>query len=90
MIVELAERIRREPVIDAYLVHEICNAYHLGRQTREIDASPFLFLAFGSLIILKYVGRETGEQGITFIGSAVVVILMFGRYFLRGVKRITI
>ena len=86
MIVELAERIRREPVIDAYVVDEICNSY-LGRQTREIDASPFLLLAFGGLIVLKYIGRETGEQGLTFVGSAIMVLVMFGRYFFRGAKR---
>ena len=86
MIVELAERIRREPVVDAYVVDEICNSY-LGRQTREIDASPFLLLAFGGLIVLKYIGRETGEQGLTFVGSAIMVIVMFGRYFFRGAKR---
>ena len=66
MIVELAERIRREPVVDAYVVDRICNSY-LGRQTREIDVSPFLLLDLGGLIVLKYVGRKTGEQ-LTFIG----------------------
>lgn len=86
MIVELAERIRREPVIDAYVVDEVCNNY-LGRQTREIDASPYLLLGFGSLIVLKYIGRETGEQGLTFVGSLIMVFLMFGRYFFRGAKR---
>ena len=86
MITELAERIRREPVIDAYVVDEICNSY-LGRQTREIDVSPILLLLFGGLIVLKYIGRETGEQGLTFVGSAIMVTAMFGRYFFRGAKR---
>lgn len=86
MIVELAERIRREPVVDAYVVDEICNNY-LGRQTREIDVSPYLLLGFGGLIMFKYIGRETGEQGLTFVGSAIMVIVMFGRYFFRGAKR---
>ncbi len=36
MLVELAERIRREPVINASVVDELCNSY-LGRQTQEID-----------------------------------------------------
>ncbi|MBO0950877.1 tyrosine-type recombinase/integrase [Fibrella forsythiae] len=86
MITELAERIRRQPVIDAYVVDEICNSY-LGRQTREIDVSPYLLLIFGGLIIFKYIGREAGEQGLTFIGSAIMVIVMFGRYFFKGAKR---
>ena len=86
MIVELAERIKREPVIDAYVVDEICNSY-LGRQTREIDASPFLLLLFGGLIVLKYIGKETGEKELTFIGGIAMVILMFGRYFFGKAKR---
>lgn len=86
MTIELAERIRTELVIDAYVVDQICNDY-LGKQTREIDASPYLLLGFGSLIIFKYLGREAGEQGMTFIGSAVMVIALFARYFLRIGKR---
>ncbi|RYC70076.1 tyrosine-type recombinase/integrase [Spirosoma sordidisoli] len=86
MITELAERIRQEPVIDSYVVDTICNEY-LGRQTQEIDASPFLLLLFGGLIILKYVGRESGEDGLTFIGSAIMALLLFARYFVRGSKR---
>lgn len=86
MIVELAERIRREPVVDAYVVDEICNSY-LGRQTREIDISPFLLMALGGLIVYKYIGRETGEQGLTFIGGIAMVVVMFGRYLFRGAKR---
>lgn len=86
MIVELSERIRHEPLIDPYTVDEICNNY-LGRQTREIDISPVLLLLFGSLIILRYVGRETGEQELTFIGGAVLVVMMFARYFLKGMRR---
>lgn len=31
--------------------------------------------------------NETGEQGLTFVGSAIMVIAMFGRYFFRGAKR---
>lgn len=86
MVVELAERIRREPVVDAYIVDEICNGY-LGRQTREIDASPFLLLAFGGLMVLRYVGRENGEQGLQFIGGCIMIFMLFARYFFRGAKR---
>lgn len=86
MIVELAERIRSEEYVDAYVVDGLCNNY-LGRQTREIDISPLLLLGFGGLIIFKYLGREAGEQGITFIGSAVMVVALFARYFLRVGKR---
>jgi integrase/recombinase XerD len=86
MITELAERIRREPIIDAYVVDEICNGY-LGRQTREIDISPFLLLLGGGLILFRYIGRETGDQSLTFIGGVAMVILMFGRYFFGRAKR---
>lgn len=80
MITELAERIRRQSVVDAYVVDEICNTY-LGRQTCEIDVSRYLLLIFGGLIIFKCIGRETGKQGLTFIGSAIMVLVMFGRCF---------
>jgi len=83
MIVELAERIRREPTIDAYGVYDICNSY-LGR---EIDASPYLFTGLQWVDYFKYIGRETSEQGLRFIGSATMVITMFGRYFFRGAER---
>lgn len=86
MITELSERIRREPVIDAMGVDEVCNNY-LGRQTREIDISPFLMLAGGGLILFRYIGRETGDQSLIFIGGVAMVVLMFGRYFFRGAKR---
>ena len=86
MICELAERIRRKPVIDAMVVDEVCNNY-LGRQTREIDASPYLLLGFGSLMVLRYVGRENGDQSLQFIGGVVMVLMLFARYFFRGAKR---
>jgi hypothetical protein len=86
MVTELAGRISSEPVIDAYTVDRICNDY-LGRQTREIDISPYLLLAGGGLILFRYIGRESGEQGLTFIGGVAMVVVMFGRYLFRGAKR---
>ena len=86
MIVELAERIRRMDYVDQFVVDEICNNY-LGRQSREIDVSPYLLLGFGSLVILKYIGRESGESALTFIGSAVMIVMLFARYFFRGARR---
>ena len=85
MICELAERIRREPIINAYVVDDLCNTY-LGRQTREIDISPYLLLGFGSLMVLRYVGRESGDASLQFIGGCVMVLMLFARYFFRGTK----
>lgn len=40
MISEQTERIRRKPVVAAFVVVQICNSY-LGRQTKKIDVSPY-------------------------------------------------
>lgn len=86
MITELSERIHREPVIDAYVVDELCNNY-LGRQTREIDISPYLLLLFGSFMVLRYVGKETGEKDLQFLGGCIMILMLFARYFFKGTKR---
>lgn len=86
MIVELAERLGKEPVLDAGVVEAVCNGY-LGRQTREIDISPYLLVGFGSLLVLRYVGRETGEDELQFLGGCVLVILLFARFFFNRTKQ---
>jgi hypothetical protein len=86
MIVELSERLTKEPTINAEIADEVCNTY-IGKQTREIDLSPYLLVAFGSLMILRYVGRESGEKGLQLIGGSVMVLMLFARFFFSRTRR---
>lgn len=86
MIVELSERLQSEPIINAETADEICGSY-LGKQTQEIDLSPYLLIGFGSLMILRYIGRESGEKGLQLIGGCVMVVLLFARFFFRKARR---
>lgn len=86
MIVELAERLTKEPVINAEIADEVCNTY-LGKQTQEIDLSPYLLVAFGSLMVLRYIGRENGEKGLQLIGGTVMVLMLFARFFFSRTRR---
>lgn len=89
MIFELCERIAKEPIHDSNTVIEICDSY-IGKKLRSIDLSPYLLFAFSMLIIYKYIGRESGEKGLTFIGSVIGVILIFGRFVFVRSRRTTL
>lgn len=86
IITELSERLLKEDFINGEITEEICNGY-LGRQTKEIDMSIYLLLIFGSLVVLKYIGRETGEESFRFIGSCIMIVMLFARYFFNAVRR---
>lgn len=86
MITEISERISKEAIITNEVIEELCNGY-LGRQAQEIDVSMILLLIFGSLAGLKYIGRESGDSGLQFIGGMIMIILLFARYFFNFSKR---
>lgn len=86
IISELAERLLKEPAINAETADEICSSY-LGKQTQEIDLSPYLLVAFGSLMILRYIGRESGEKGLQLIGGSIMVLMLFARFFFKRARR---
>ncbi|MFD1140956.1 tyrosine-type recombinase/integrase [Larkinella insperata] len=86
MIRELSDRLRKEPFVNLDVVEEVCNGY-LGRQTQEIDMSIYLLLLFGGFTLLKYWGRESGEKDLQFLGGAIMIVLLFGRYFFNSTKR---
>jgi hypothetical protein len=86
MVQELCGRFRKEPVLDNETVADICGNY-IGKQTKEIDMSIFLFIIFGGLSLLRYVSRESHNPSLRFIGGVALVILMFGRYFFNYSRR---
>ena len=86
MIQELCGRFRKEPVLDNETVADIC-ANYIGKQTKEIDMSIFLFIIFGALSLLRYMSRESHNPSLRFIGGVAMVVLMFGRYFFNSAKR---
>lgn len=86
MVQELCGRFRKEPVLDNETVADVCGNY-IGKQTKEIDMSIFLFVIFGALSLLRYVSRESHNPSIRFIGGVAMVILMFGRYFFNSARR---
>ncbi len=86
MITELVERISKESIISNEIIEELCNSY-LGRQAQEFDMSMILLLIFGGLAALKYVGRESGDSSLQFLGGIIMIILLFARYFFNYSKR---
>jgi len=85
-IQELCARFRKEPLLDNDTVAELAAGY-IGRQTREIDMSLYLFLIAGCLSVLRYLARESHNPSLRFIGGVAMIFLMFGRYFFNGAKR---
>lgn len=82
-ILELAERFSKEPVLSGDVVEQITNNY-LGKRTNEIDMSVILFVFLFGVALLKYIGKASGDTDLRFVGSAVMLILMFFRYFFKG------
>ena len=83
---ELCDRLRREPFINLDSAVEVADSY-LGRQLEEFDFSVILLLILGGFVLLRYVGKETGEKDLQFIGACIMLIMMFARYFFRSAKR---
>ncbi len=88
MIQELCARFRKEPVLDNETVSDIAAGY-IGKQTREIDMSLFLFALAGGLSLLRYLARESHNPSLRFIGGVAMIFLMFGRYFFNSARRKT-
>jgi integrase/energy-coupling factor transporter ATP-binding protein EcfA2 len=85
-IVEISERLQKEDYHDAHTVEQICNSY-LGKSTKEIDMSIYLFVILGGFALLRSIGRESGESSLRFIGSAIMLIMLFARFFFNRTKR---
>ena len=83
---ELCERLRREPFVNLDTATEIADGY-LGRQVEEFDFSVILLAVLGGFVLLRYIGRETGERDIQFVGAAIMLIGFFGRMLFRSARR---
>lgn len=83
VIFELVERYRKEAFVTSDIVRQV---RHYGALP-EINVMFILALFLGSLVILRYWGREVGDTSLQFIGGAALVFLMFFREFMRFTKR---
>ena len=86
MMLELCDRLHKEPVLDPETIVQVCDNY-LGRQVKELDMSPYFLVAFGAFAILRYVGRESNESALQFVGGAIMIVLLFARYFFSATRR---
>ncbi|MCU0325577.1 MAG: tyrosine-type recombinase/integrase [Spirosomaceae bacterium] len=86
IIVELAERFRKEPVLDGSTVDDITQNY-LGRQVKEIDLSIYLFLIFLGLMVFRFIGKANGDTDLRTVGGLIAIVLMFGRFFFNSSRR---
>ena len=81
--IELIQRLSAERYINNNVLREI----HHSKALKEIDFTPVLFLAFASLIVLRYLGREIGESSFQVIGGFALVFALFARQFFSRFKR---
>ncbi|MEM6338387.1 MAG: site-specific integrase [Pseudomonadota bacterium] len=82
-IYELIERYRKEE----YIANETIREIRHNAANPEIDFTPIVLIALGSLIILRYLGREIGQDGYQLIGGVALVFALFARQLLRVFKR---
>ena len=86
----LAERIRPEPVVDAYVIDEHGNSY-LVRQTRQIDVSPTRLLLssadclYATTLVAKPASRDLRESAKTNETAAVSFSLLYFRFVTTSV-----
>lgn len=82
-VYELIERYRKEE----YIANETVREIRHNAANPEIDFTPVVLVALGSLILLRYLGRELGEDGYQLIGGIALVFALFARQFFRVFRR---
>ncbi len=82
VIFEMVDRFRKEPIISKDVVRSID---HYG-SLKEIDMSLAVLILFACMAIFRYIGRETGDTSLTFIGGCAMVLLILSRYFFQLTK----
>ena len=80
---ELVERYRKEPLVTVETVRDIRHTAAL----KEIDMSVPLLIGLSSLMVLRYVGQETGDSSLKLIGGIFMVFALFARSIFRAGKR---
>lgn len=82
VIFEMVDRFRKEPVISKEVVRKVD---HFG-SLKEIDMSLVILIVLSGMAILRYIGRETGDTSLTFVGGVAMVLLILSRYFFQFTK----
>jgi hypothetical protein len=85
-IIELCERFEKEEHIDFEILKEI---NHTAARP-DVDMTMPLLLILGSLMILRYIGRELGDEdtgAYKLIGGVSILFLLFGRPIFQVTKR---
>ncbi|MGL1888705.1 MAG: tyrosine-type recombinase/integrase [Reichenbachiella sp.] len=82
VVFEMVDRFRKEPVISKNVVRGID---HYG-SLREIDMSLIVIIGLACMAIFRYIGRETGDTSLTFIGGVAMILLIVSRYFISFTK----
>ncbi|MEM6359975.1 MAG: tyrosine-type recombinase/integrase [Bacteroidota bacterium] len=84
-IIEMVERYSKEMVIDLDTTKDIRHTAAL----KEVDFSIPLMIFIGSLMVLRYVGREVGDDKGAYMlfGGLFMVFALFARFFFNSTKR---
>ena len=84
-VIEMIDRLAREPRISPEVTDQVKHA----ASKQEIDFSVPLLIAFSSLIALRYLGPELGDQSgpFRFIAGIALVVAIFSRSIFRTLKR---
>lgn len=84
-VVELVERLSKEPVVSLEVLHEV---RHTASKS-EIDFSIPLIIAFSSLMALRYMGSELGHHSGAFrlLGGVALIVAIFSRKIFQALKR---
>ena len=84
-ILEMIERLNKETFIDH---HTLSNIKHTASKS-EIDFSVPLVVAVSSLLVLRYLGNELGQNAGAFrlLGGIALVVAFFSRRIFKALKR---
>lgn len=84
-IIELIERLAKEPTISPSAMAEIRH----GASKQEIDFTLPLIVLFSSLMVLRYLGNELGDNAgaLKLIGGLALLVAIFSRHIFRTLKR---
>lgn len=84
-VIEMIDRLGREPRISTQVTDQVKHS----ASKQEIDFSVPLLIAFSSLIALRYLGPELGDQAgpFRFIAGVALVVALFSRSIFRTLKR---